>query len=62
MNLDISKSQESPCWFVGAMHGAGNDQMWRFIAEGIWENGYEDRYLEDVRAIKKNDRIALPLV
>ncbi len=59
MNQDATKLKESPYWFVGAMHGAGNDQMSRFIKEGIWENGYEDKYLEDVRSIKKGERIAV---
>ena len=33
--------------------------MSRFIHEGIWEHGYDDRYLELVKSIKKGDRIAI---
>ena len=29
-------------WFVGASYGGTEDQMPRFLADGIWENGYED--------------------
>ncbi|HEY1943735.1 MAG TPA: AAA family ATPase [Roseiarcus sp.] len=45
-------------WFVGASWTEG-DQMPRFIAEGVWENGYEDRYLDLVRRIKPGDRIVI---
>ena len=38
-------ADDRPCWFVGASWDAG-DQTDRFVQEGIWQNGYEDRYLE----------------
>ncbi|MCK4626111.1 MAG: AAA family ATPase [Phycisphaerae bacterium] len=44
-------------WFVGAMFD--DDQTPRFIQEGIWENGYTDKYLDRVRAIQPGDRIAI---
>ncbi|MBF0564427.1 MAG: AAA family ATPase [Nitrospirae bacterium] len=47
-----------PCWFVGASFG-GDDQTPRFLDEGIWENGYEDKYLDTVRSIQPGDRIAI---
>ena len=47
------------CWFVGAMYGGKDDQMPRFIEEGIWENGYEDKHLDLVKSIKVGDRIAI---
>ncbi|WP_242393298.1 McrB family protein [Anaeromyxobacter oryzisoli] len=46
-------------WFVGASYGGTEDQTARFVAEGIWENGYEDRYLDLVRSIRPGDRIAI---
>lgn len=47
-------------WFVGAMWGDGKgDQMSRFLQEGIWKNGYEDKFAEQVRAMKPGDRIAI---
>jgi 5-methylcytosine-specific restriction protein B len=46
-------------WFVGAVFGGTNDQTQRFIEEGIWENNYQDRYLDAVRSIKVGDRIAI---
>lgn len=47
-------------WFVGAMWGDGEgDQMPRFLREGIWQNGYEDKFADQVRSIKPGDRIAI---
>lgn len=47
-------------WFVGAMWGDGEgDQMPRFLQEGIWQNGYEEKFAEQVRAMKLGDRIAI---
>ncbi len=31
----------------------------RFLAEGIWENGYEDKHLDLVRSIARRERIAI---
>ncbi len=38
----------------GSNWNSGGDQIDRFIEEGIWENGYDDRYLKDVNTIKEN--------
>ena len=46
------------CWFVGASYGP-NDQTPRFLKQGIWENGYQDRYLDAVKSIQVGDRIAI---
>jgi 5-methylcytosine-specific restriction enzyme B len=46
-------------WFAGAMYNKTDDQMPRFLAEGIWENGYEDQFSELVRRMKPGDRIAI---
>ena len=47
-------------WFVGAAYGGGtDDQTARFLAEGIWENGYEDKYLDLVRSMRPGERIAI---
>ncbi len=47
------------CWFVGASYGGTDDQTPRFLEEGIWENGYQDKYLDAVRSIQPGDRIAI---
>ena len=48
-------------WLVGAYWDSQDppDQTERFLAEGIWENGYEDRYLDLVKAMKVGDKIAI---
>ena len=51
-----------PCWFVGAVYGGTDDQTARFLREGIWENGYDDRYLDEVKAMRPGDRIAVKAV
>lgn len=49
-----------PSWFVGAAYKRTEDQTPRFLAEGIWENGYDDgKYGELVRAMRPGDRIAI---
>ena len=48
-----------PAWFVGAAYGGTDDQTERFLSEGIWENGYTDRYLNEVKSIVEGDRIAI---
>ncbi len=46
-------------WFVGASYGRTEDQTPRFLSEGIWENGYDDKYLDLVRSMQPGDRIAI---
>lgn len=53
-----SISESRTCWFVGASW-EGHDQTQRFIDEGIWENGYDDKYRQDVKSIRVGDRIAI---
>jgi len=58
MNTQSEGTGARACWFVGATYGA-DDQTSRFFDEGIWENGYEDRYLDAVRSIQQGDHIAI---
>lgn len=46
-------------WFVGASYGGSNDQTDRFLTEGIWQNGYENKYLDLVRSVKVGEKIAI---
>ncbi|NVK41580.1 MAG: AAA family ATPase [Oceanospirillaceae bacterium] len=52
-------TEREVCWFVGALWGGSEDQYQRFISEGIWQNGYHDKYLELVKSIQPGDRIAI---
>lgn len=62
-DLDMNSKPEGAgaraCWFVGATHGGTDDQTPRFLQEGIWENGYQDKYLDAVKSIQVGDRIAI---
>lgn len=58
MNDDLNTSAANAAWFVGAFYGK-DDQMPRFLSEGIWENGYDDKHLDLVRSMRPGDRIAI---
>jgi 5-methylcytosine-specific restriction protein B len=51
-------------WFAGAYWDDRNppDQTDRFLDEGIWENQYNNRYINEVLSMRVNDRIALKSV
>ena len=56
---DSENPEIRPVWLVGASYGSTNDQTARFLRDGLWENGYVDRYLKEVRSIQPGDRIAI---
>lgn len=45
-------------WMVGS-YWEGDDQTNRFLSEEIWENGYQDKYIDQVKLMKVGDRIAI---
>ena len=58
---DTNQNPDVDYWLVGAYWDGADpqDQTPRFLEEGIWENGYEDRYLDEVREMKVGDKIAI---
>lgn len=55
-----TETSARPSWFVGAAYNRTEDQTSRFLAEGIWENGYEDgKYGDAVRSMRPGDKIAI---
>ncbi len=58
MTNEQNDSRLNATWFVGASYGT-DDQTSRFLSEGIWENGYEDKYLDLVLSMRPGDRIAI---
>jgi 5-methylcytosine-specific restriction enzyme B len=48
-------------WMVGAYWEGEqpSDQTSRFLAEGIWENGYDNKFIDEVKAMKVGDKIAI---
>lgn len=59
MTTQTIDSAPHATWFVGATYGGTDDQMPRFLAEGIWENGYDDKLLDVVRSMRAGERIAI---
>lgn len=59
MTTQMIDSASHATWFVGASYGGTDDQMPRFLAEGIWENGYDDKLLDVVRSMRPGERIAI---
>ena len=57
---------QRPCWFVGAAYGGTENQLDRFLRDGIWENGWaaggDNRLNEQVNAMRPGDRIAIKAV
>jgi len=59
MSANTGRETATSNWLVGATYGAGRDQTASFLSQGIWKNGYEDRYQELVKAMRPGDRIAI---
>ena len=59
MNNANTDNAPWPHWFVGASYSGTDDQTSRFLDEGIWENGYDDKYHDLVREMRPGERIAI---
>ena len=59
MENSSTATEQRPVWFVGATFGGRDDQTSRFLRDGVWENGYTDRYIDDVTSIMVGDKIAI---
>ncbi len=58
--VDVTTDEEQiDFWLVGAFWSDQFDQTKRFLEEGIWQNGYDDKYLDNVRSMKVGDKIAI---
>ncbi|MDF7401325.1 hypothetical protein ACJEI1_21885 [Escherichia coli] len=56
----MTTNKSNSFWFVGASYGKGSeDQTERFLNDGVWQNGYEDKYLDVVRSMQPGDKIAI---
>lgn len=58
MSTIAEKIDSVSYWFVGSMW-SDNDETARFVESGIWENGYDDKYFDDVKSVKVGDKIAI---
>lgn len=55
---EVIPSESGAYWLLGAMWGE-EDMHDIFVKEGRWENGYEEAYLEKVRAVRPGDIVAI---
>lgn len=46
-------------YLLGAVWNGNDDQTERFIENGIWENGYQDKFNDIVNVVKVGDRVAI---
>ena len=56
--MTLNARNPRPFWFVGA-DWDGVDQTDRFVRGGVWENGYQDRYINLVKSVTEGDRIVI---
>lgn len=54
-----SSSRSMNYWLVGASWEPLGDQTQRFINEGVWQNGYDNKYTNIVNRMKPGDKIAI---
>lgn len=53
-------TESKPCWFVGACFGGKDDQVGRFLADGVWEiNNPSEKDMALVKSMNAGDRIAI---
>lgn len=58
--IDLQDIENEPAyWFVGAIWNEKDDQLDRFIREGIWQDGEDNQNATLVRTMKPGDRIAV---
>lgn len=56
---DLFDDSNRRFWFVGAVWDRTDDQLERFLKEGIWQNGYDEKFSEHVKRMRPGDRIAI---
>ncbi|MCR5480212.1 MAG: AAA family ATPase [Ruminococcus sp.] len=64
LDIKLADIQTDPpitrCWFVGAYSDSDDThQDEEYIAQGIWQNGYTNKFLDTVNSIKVGDKIAI---
>ncbi len=61
MVMPANNGNTRPVWFVGAAWGSTDDQMERFLREGIWENGWDEEHFsaDIVKSVRRGDRIVI---
>lgn len=60
--LNQNTEQASRYFLVGAYWGEQGDQIERFIANGIWENGHDDKFKDLCKKVPEGAKIAIKAV
>ncbi|RSK49397.1 McrB family protein [Hymenobacter rigui] len=50
-DIPLSPMSTAPAFYCVGAYWSGNDQTKRFVKEGIWQNGYTDKFLDKVNAV-----------
>ena len=56
--IQLKKEEPTSYWLVGAMWG-DDDKSHEFVTNNVWLNGYEDRFLDEVKSVRVGDRVAI---
>ena len=68
VDVDVHESADDKepipyAWYVGATghddNGEWKDYSEQYISEGRWENGWDDKFVDDVKSMQVGDRIAI---
>lgn len=56
---DLFSYPERQFWFAGAVWNGKDDQLDRFLAEGIWQNGTHNTFAAQILTMRPGDKIAI---
>ena len=68
VDVDVDEGEDDRetipyAWYVGATghddNGEWKDYSEQYISEGRWENGWDDKFVDDVKSMQVGDRIAI---
>lgn len=59
MAVEEKESINEISYYLLGANWDGDDQVERFIQNGIWENGYDNKYLDIINNVKINDKVAI---
>lgn len=56
---DLFSDPNRQFWFAGALWNGTDDQLDRFLADGIWQNGTHDKFGALIMTMRPGDKIAI---
>lgn len=59
MAVEEKESINEISYYLLGANWDGDDQVERFIQNGIWENGYDNKYHDIINNVKINDKVAI---